>query len=166
MVLPTTRNPEIPGYADISAEARRLSCPVHVLRAANNSLGSYGMYLHAFAAHSEQNDFYVMSEVDYVPTRPRWDAALVRLHEQAFGGGGAPGALVAVLQGRPVEAKTSLHLHAEGTQIMTARALRQLFRYVYDEKQWGWTAACRCARCSSFPCSRPFCRLRTSLLPA
>jgi hypothetical protein len=48
VVLATSRSRrELPGYVDVAYESRALSCPLFVLRAPNNSLGSYGMYLHA-----------------------------------------------------------------------------------------------------------------------
>lgn len=137
LVMPTKPDAELPGYAAVDEEARLLPCSLHVLRVANNSLGSYGMFLHAFAAAPIQYAYYIMSEVDYLPVRSHFDSLLVALYEQAFGSGGV-GALVGVLQGEPVEgrAMSRLHQHAEGPQIMSAAAMRRVFDFVYAQRRW------------------------------
>ena len=42
---------ELPGYLALEDLLPKLRCPLEVIRVNNNTLGSYGMYLHAFAIH-------------------------------------------------------------------------------------------------------------------
>ena len=89
------------------------------------------MYLWAYSVHPRRFDYYVMSEVDYVPLRVGFDRVLVELYRRAFAAR-STGALVAVLQGRPVEgARHKQHLHPQGTQIMPAAAMQTLFDRTY-----------------------------------
>ena len=95
------------------------------------------MYLWAYSAHPHRFDYYVMSEVDYVPLRADFDRVLVELYRRAFAARSV-GALVAVLQGRPVEgARHKQHLHPQGTQIMHAAAMQTLFDRTYGTpRRW------------------------------
>ena len=104
----------IPGYLDVGDAAHQLPFYSELHRLPNNSLGSYGMYLQAFAATREQHDYYIFAEDDYVPARPHFDALLVRLYESVFRKGRhARGVLAGVLQGRPIEAESPFELHLE-----------------------------------------------------
>ena len=119
------------GYLDIEREAARLPFPADLEVLPNNSLGSYGMYLHAFAATRERFDWYIFCEDDYVPAPAHYDTLLVRMYHDAFGGGGdgsvAHGCLAGVLQGRPVEPTSPFPLHLESSHIMSAATLARLF---------------------------------------
>ena len=59
------------------------------------------MYLHAFAIHRSAFDYYIFSEVDYVPVHANFAGILARLYDATFEG--RAGMLVGVLQGAPVE---------------------------------------------------------------
>ena len=113
-------------YLDVHAEAVRLPFPATLIRIPNNTLGSYGMYLTAYAMRRDQYDYYVLAEDDYLPVRPRFDEALVRMYAQTFGR--RPGVLAGLLQGRPVEPTSPWRLHCESSHIMSASSLRRLFR--------------------------------------
>ena len=90
----------------------------------NNTLGSYGMYVHAFAAHRAGFDYYLFCEDDYVPALAHFDRRLVRMHSATFGmEEAAPGVLVGVLQGRPVEPRSPFNLHPESSHMASAAAL-------------------------------------------
>jgi hypothetical protein len=142
----------IPGYKAMleRQQQMRRRVAVELLRVANNSLGSYGMYLHAFHATRERFDFYIFCEDDYLPSRSHFDTALVRLYRRAFPSSPvtsptataeaataraatAEGVLAGVLQGRPIEPKNRWRLHLETSHIMSARALDVLSRRTYAE---------------------------------
>eukprot|EP00966_Prymnesium_polylepis_P186612 4325741-Prymnesium_polylepis.1 len=109
------RKSEIAGYLDIEAEVRHAPYPIEVLRVTNNSLGSYGMYLHAFAVHRRRFDYYTFSEVDYVPVHIGFGGILAHLYDATFADG-RPGFLVGVLQGRPIE-PGNMPPHPQGAHI-------------------------------------------------
>ena len=111
----------------------------------NNTLGSYGMYVHAFLrsrsrgrsrslhgrdghGHGHEDEprpqytHYLFSEDDYLPLVPHFDAALVRMHRATFGAAQL-GCLAGVLQGRPLEPTSRYLLHLESSHIMSAAAL-------------------------------------------
>ena len=77
--------PAAAGYLDVAAESARLPFPASLELLPNNSLGSYGMYLHAYAATRGQYEWYVFAEDDYVPLLPHFDARLIRMHTATFG---------------------------------------------------------------------------------
>ena len=124
---------EIPGYMQIDEETKNMTCPVHIIRVANNSMGSYGMYLHAFAIHRRQFDYYTFSEVDYVPVHTDFAGILARLYDATFVG--QPGMLVGVLQGHPVE-RSAMPPHPQGAHIMSTASLERLFHHVYAHGGW------------------------------
>ena len=78
---------EVPGYRNISAKLDEIGLPypLELLVVSNNTLGSYGMYLHAFASTRGRFDYYVFCEDDYVPVLNHFDAALVRMYDATFG---------------------------------------------------------------------------------
>ena len=153
LLLPRDRyRAVVPGYKAMLERQQqvRRRVAVELLRVANNSLGSYGMYLHAFHATRERFDFYIFCEDDYLPSRSHFDTALVRLYRRAFpsspvtsptataeaataGAATAEGVLAGVLQGRPIEPKNRWRLHLETSHIMSARALDVLSRRTYAE---------------------------------
>merc|ERR1719460_890353 len=83
---------EVTGYSNISHELSAMPISTEVLHLGNNTLGPYGMYMHAFEATRGRFDYYIYCEDDYVPARPHFDAAMVRMYEETFprssGGGG------------------------------------------------------------------------------
>ena len=117
-------------YLDIHAEAARLPFAATLVRMPNNTLGSYGMYLTAYAMWRDQFEYYIFAEDDYVPVRPRFDEELVRMYAQTFEG--RPGVLAGLLQGKPAEPTSPWRLHCESAHIMSASSLRHLFRHAYD----------------------------------
>jgi hypothetical protein len=125
---------EIKAYTNIQAETRRMPCPVHLVRVSNNSLGSYGMYFHAFAVHRRRYDYYTFSEVDYVPVHVGFGGILARLYDATFVGG-SHGMLVGVLQGHPVE-RGNMPLHPQGAHVMSSAALEHLFEHVFVREHW------------------------------
>ena len=116
-------------YLDVMEEAMLLPFPADLVRLPNNTLGSYGMGLSAYSMHRDAFDLYVFAEDDYVPVRPRFDEALVRMHAAAFGQ--KPGVLAGLLQGRPVEPTSQWLLHCESAHVMSSVTLRHLFDHVY-----------------------------------
>mmetsp|Transcript_4864 Transcript_4864/g.10572 ORF Transcript_4864/g.10572 Transcript_4864/m.10572 type:complete len:242 (-) Transcript_4864:793-1518(-) len=76
---------EVPGYRQFG---RRMpdGLPLEVLQMPNNSLGSYGEFLHAFATTRGRFDYYIMTEEDYVPSNPYVTDELVRIYRLAFPG--------------------------------------------------------------------------------
>ena len=129
----SSRRVELQGYTDIASERATLACPVHVLRAANNSLGSYGMYLLAYATYP-LFDYYIASEVDYIPMHAHFDKLMVAMHLGTFAE--RPGLLVGCLQGEPLE--KGFPAHPQGAHIMTAGAIGRIFEHIYG-RSVGWT---------------------------
>lgn len=141
ILVPTDRSlREVPGARNTTLPLGvHLPCPQRLIAVANNSLGSYGMYLHAFAtARDERFDYFVFCEDDYIPVLDHFDAALVRIYEATFADG-RPGVLAGVLQGRPAEPASPRGLHLETSHIMSTRSLQHLFWYIYDSV--GWTGS-------------------------
>ena len=137
LVLPRdSTKEEVPGYRNISAAVAGFPLPLELLEVNNNSLGSYGMYLHAFAATRGRYSFYLFCEDDYVPAQPDFDAALLRMHTRAFPGNHPPGVLAGVLQGTPAEPESPLALHLETAHIMSSNSLQHLFHHVYVHHGW------------------------------
>ena len=136
-VSPTDRKKtEMPGYYDIHADARALGCPFELIRVGNNSLGSYGMFLHAFAlSRNRGHAFYIFSEVDYVPLLPRFDRVLVEMSDHLFAPPARRGVLASVLQGGVVDADRQ-PVHLEGSHIMSSAALDALYEHVYGTQRW------------------------------
>ena len=126
-----TKQRQSKGYLDVEREAARLPFPADLELLPNNSLGSYGMYLHAFAATRERFVWYIFCEDDYLPAPAHFDSLLVRMHSDAFGRGAdglpAHGCLAGVLQGRPVEPASPFPLHLESSHIMPSSSLARLF---------------------------------------
>lgn len=114
------------GYLDILPEASRLPFPATLIRVPNNTLGSYGMFLSAYAMRRDQFAYYIFSEDDYLPVRPYFDRTLVELFSQTFGR--RAGMLSGLLQGKPVEPTSPYELHLESSLITSAATLRRLFR--------------------------------------
>jgi len=142
IMLPTdARRGEIAGYASLGNLPRLLPCEIEEVRVSNNSLGSYGMYLHAFAiSRGAGFSYYVFSEVDYLPVMPHFDATLVAMHAGAFPQ--SVGALVGIVQGQPVEPDSTYDAHPEGSHIMSTATIERIFAHVYEERRWkGSTAA-------------------------
>ena len=121
-------------YLDIMQEASALPFAVELLRMPNNTLGSYGMFLSAYALRSDRFSHFIFSEDDYIPLRPRFDEALVRMYALTFGR--RPGVLAGLLQGRPIEPTSPWRLHCESSHIMSAATLRRLFRHAAGAA-WG-----------------------------
>ena len=109
-------------YLDILTECRFLPFPATLIRIPNNTLGSYGMYLSAFAMLRERFDYYIFAEDDYVPVWHSFDAALLSLYTTAFGRG--VGVISGLLQGRPTEPTSPYLQHCESSHIMSAATLR------------------------------------------
>jgi len=132
---------EVPGYRQFG---RRMpdGLPLEVLQMPNNSLGSYGEFLHAFATTRGRFDYYIMTEEDYVPSNPYVTDELVRIYRLAFPGK-QYGMLAGVLQGQPVEKSSSYSLHAEGSHIMSASSLSHLFDHTYSTVGWKGSMADR-----------------------
>jgi hypothetical protein len=95
-----------------------------------------------------------MTEVDYLPAKAHYDTLLRLLHERAFHHGrpsATTGALVQLLQGRPVEGqKAKQHLHAEGVMIMRRADILRLFSHLYGGEddaggsvRWGYSTSDR-----------------------
>ena len=143
-------------YLDIHEEAARLPFPATLVRMPNNTLGSYGMYLAAYAMWRERFEHYLFAEDDYVPVRPRFDEQLLRLYAATFGR--RPGVLAGLLQGRPAEPTSPWRLHCESAHLMSARSLRRLFAAAHDAAH---DAAC--ARCEA---GRAGCEAGRALPPA
>ena len=132
---------EIPGYRSSLARAAS-EARVNIIDVPNNTLGSYGMYLHAFATTRGRFDYYVMCEADYVPAHPDFVGELLRMHSDAFPDG-KPGVLAGILQGRPIEPKSKFQLHLEGAHIMSTASLEHLYRYTYGTNRWRHSMAAR-----------------------
>ena len=132
---------EIPGYRASLTRAASQSM-VNVVDVPNNTLGSYGMYLHAFGTTRGRFDYYVMCEDDYIPAHPDFVGELLRMHSDAFPEG-KPGVLAGILQGRPIEPKSKFQLHLEGAHIMSAASLGHLYRHTYETVRWRHSMAAR-----------------------
>eukprot|EP00965_Chrysotila_dentata_P226533 6195475-Pleurochrysis_carterae.AAC.1 len=132
---------EVPGYRQFGRRIPK-GLPIEVLQVQNNSLGSYGMFLHAFATTRGRFDYYIMAEEDYVPSNPYVTDELVRMYQLAFPGK-TSGMLAGLLQGRPVERSSRYPLHAEGSHIMSASSLEKLFDYTYNKVGWKGSMAAR-----------------------
>lgn len=131
---------EVPGYRTHAWFGSVETIPVN-----NNSLGSYGMYLHAFATTRGRFDYYIFCEDDYVPARSDFVTELVFMYEQAFG---APpqqqhGVLAGLLQGRPAEPQSKYGLHLETSHIMSAASLEQIYRHTFGTVVWRGSLADR-----------------------
>ena len=136
LVLPSDKDKnEVPGYRNVSIAAADLPWKLERLPVHNNTLGSYGMFLHAFAATRGRYDYYLFCEDDYVPSSPNFDAALLRMHMRTFPGG-RNGVLAGVLQGQPAEPDSPLALHLETSHIMSSKSLQHLFYHVYVKHGW------------------------------
>jgi hypothetical protein len=146
--------PPTPGYLDVGAAAARLPFPASLRVLPNNSLGSYGMYLHAFAVTRERFDYYLFAEDDYLPMRAHYDSTLVRLFHSAFGGATrsrahrvvgdthrAVGCLAGILQGRPAEPESRFPLHLESSHLMSAAAIDRLFAHIFERQRWNGSTA-------------------------
>ena len=136
IVLPSDHGREIvKGYVDVDSVASALPFEAVVIHLPNNTLGSYGMYLETYRlseAAGDGLDYYIFSEDDYVPMRPRFDEALVRMYKRTFGDG--DGVLCGVLQGQPVEPQSKFKLHAESSHIMSARTIRHVYERTYGPR--------------------------------
>ena len=130
----------VPGYRNFSHSLTALRPPIELFEVANNTLGSYGMFLHAFASTRGRFDFYIMCEDDYAPASPGFDIELVRLHEETFASG-APGVLAGILQGRPAEPDSKFALHLETSHIMSDASLQHLYRHTYERIGWNRSMA-------------------------
>ena len=135
-----TSRSEVPGYRNITTQPHSLGlpCPLEVIAVHNNTLGSYGMYLRAFASTRGRFGYYIFCEDDYVPALDHFDAALVLMHDATFGSGRQQrnGVLAGVLQGRPAEPDSKHALHLETSHIMSARSLGHLFDHTYSVIGW------------------------------
>ena len=129
----------IPGYSDLGSLRQPLRCPLEFVHVSNNSMGSYGMYVHAFMYARGRADLWVFCEVDYVPIRGSYDVALAVLLQQTFLG--KPGMLAGVLQGQPVEPRSDKQLHAEGAHVMSTKTLELVLHHVYTKQGWGGDTA-------------------------
>ena len=94
------------------------------------------MFLHAFQEYQPRGDYYIMTEVDYVPWHAHFDQVLVGLYRDAFRRGREPGVLCGVLCGLPVDAKSPLSLYPESSQIMDTASLQHVLRYVWNTLGW------------------------------
>ena len=131
---------EVPGYRSIDHAAPGL--PLELLEVGNNTLGSYGMYLHAFASTRGRFDFYIMCEDDYFPAHPDFVNELLRFHALSFRDS-RPGVLAGILQGKPVEPRSRFQLHLEGAHIMSAATLRHLYHHTFTAVGWRRSMAAR-----------------------
>ena len=124
---------EVANYTDIDGVASLLppTTKVRVLRAPNNTLGSYGMSLYVFEVTRGEYDYYICTEVDYMPVRTRYDALLVDIHRSFFGH--KPGALMGFLQGRPAEPHSHYALHGQNEFVLSLAALDRLYEYLFGE---------------------------------
>ena len=128
----------VSGYLDVEKHIERLPFPATIEHMRNNSMGSYGMFLEAFArtrSRDARHDYYIFSEDDYIPVRADFDVALVRMHDMTFGAHGF-GLLTGVLQGRPVEPSSEFNLHPESSAMMSGHTLNHLFRHTFDVHRW------------------------------
>ena len=134
----------IPGYLDIVQPAARLPFPAQLVLMPNNTLGSHGMYLHAYAmtrGSARSYDYYVFAEDDYVPLLPHFDALLRRMYVETFGADSAHGCLAGLVQGWPVEPHSRYNTHLESSHIMSTAALEHVFTYVFDVARWNGSTA-------------------------
>ena len=138
VTMPTERNASNlwRNYTQVGELARRLRYPLEVMEVGNNTLGSYGMFLHAFAVHRRRFSFYVMSEIDYVPLIHHFDAVLMELVASAFKG--RPGFLTGMILGRPVESRSRYGLHPESSAVATTATLEQIFKCIYGASAQPW----------------------------
>ena len=132
--------PPIPGYLDVASAVERLPFGASLRTLPNNTLGSYGMYLHAFASTRGWYEYYLFAEDDYTPVAAHFDTTLIRLYRATFGNVAA-GCIAGVLQGRPVEPHSPFALHLESSHIMSAAGLTQLYAHVYTERKWNGSTA-------------------------
>ena len=121
-------------YTDVFRVSGQLPCPVRVVRVSNNTLGSYGMALHAFAITRGEFDHYICTEVDYIPVRAHYDVLLVDMYRRSFGD--EPGVLMGLLQGRPAEPNSHLSLHGEGHFVASAATLDHIFDHLFRIVGW------------------------------
>lgn len=133
VVLPSDRSkPEVPGYRNFTRPA---NLPIEILHVPNNTLGSYGMYLHAFATSRGRFDYYIFCEDDYLPVRADFVTELVSSHEKMFPAS-QPGVLAGIVQGSAVEARSKYSLHLETSHIMSSASLDWLYRHVFKDQGW------------------------------
>ena len=91
LVMPQSPGPqpteEVPGYRNVTEISFGYVgvTPLELIPVGNNTLGSYGLYLHAFATTRGRFDYYIFCEDDYVPAIHFFDRALVNLHDVTFG---------------------------------------------------------------------------------
>jgi hypothetical protein len=130
----------IANYTDFRAEAALLPCKVHVLQLTNNTLGTYGMFLHAFATTRGEHDYYMYAEADMIPVRRHFDELYVEMYSRAFAHG-EPGMLVGSLQGKPAEPYSHFPLHGQNQHIMSANSIDAVFRHVFVTMGWKQSAA-------------------------
>ena len=150
LVMPQSPGPqpteEVPGYRNVTELDIGYvgPTPLEVIAVGNNTLGSYGLYLHAFAATRGRFDYYIFCEDDYVPAVHFFDRALVRLHDATFAQGRKSmrsGVLAGLLQGKPAEPNSRRALHLETSHIMSAASLGQLFKHLYTTIGWRGSTA-------------------------
>ena len=130
----------VDGYLDIEPEVARLPFAASLLRMPNNTLGSYGAYLHTYAMNRARRTapfaYYIFAEDDYVPLRPHFDGALHAMFVSAFGGADAVGCLAGLVQGRPVEPRSRYEMHLESSHVMSAAALERVFSHTFGRARW------------------------------
>ena len=86
-------------------------------------------------------DYYICTEVDYMPVRTRYDALLVDIHRSLFGH--KLGALMGFLQGRPAEPHSHYALHGQNEFVLSLAALDRLYEYLFGEVGWTGSTADR-----------------------
>lgn len=121
-------------YTDVSAVESLLPCPVRIIRITNNTLGSYGMAMHAFATTRDEFDYYIAVEQDYMPIRAHFETLLVHAHRHVFGD--EPGVLFSVLEGRPAEPHSRLAMCGQGQNVLSKAAFERVFDHLYDRIGW------------------------------
>ena len=131
-------------YTQVGELARRLRYPLEVMEVGNNTLGSYGMFLHAFAVHRRRFSFYVMSEIDYVPLIHHFDAVLMELVESAFKG--KPGFLTGKNMGKPIDPTSRYSMHPESSAVATTATLEHIFEHIYGATAGWMRKASPCVR--------------------
>ena len=137
LVVPSSGSTTLRGYDDdLDGASKRLNCSLEIMPVANNSLGSYGMFMHAFAVHRQRFGFYVFSEVDYVPMLHRFDSILIALFRSAFPVVGRPGMLTGIVRGRALDERSSFATHPESSAIMSSAGLERAFHHVFAVAGW------------------------------
>lgn len=139
VLVPTDeRKQQLAAYTT-GLDSQSLPCPMEIVYVANNTLGSYGMHLHAYAmSRGAAYDYYIFCEVDYLPIRSYFDDTLVQLHDREFRDG--LGLLAGIMQGQPWEPSSKLPAHPESSHIVSARSLDAMFKLMAREGFQGSTA--------------------------